>query len=98
MKIDPSLKPVTLPLPVDNRAARPQETPPDDSGQTDVTLSSRASQLKQLEAQLAAIPVVDRARVDSIKQAIAAGHYTINTENIAEGLINSVKEMLHVSK
>ncbi|MFO7541396.1 MAG: flagellar biosynthesis anti-sigma factor FlgM [Thiobacillus sp.] len=98
MKIDPSLKPVTLPLTVDNRAARPQGAPLDDSGQTDVSLSARASQLKQLEAQLAAIPVVDRARVDSIKQAIAAGHYTINPDNIAEGLINSVKEMLHAAK
>ena len=68
------------------------------SEQTDVTLSSRAADLKQLEAQLAAIPVVDRARVDSIKEAISSGQYTVNTGNIAENLIDSVKEMLHVAK
>jgi negative regulator of flagellin synthesis FlgM len=36
--------------------------------------------------------------VDSIKQAITRGEYTINTGNIAENLLNSVKEMLHVAK
>ncbi len=99
MKIDPSLKQVTLPTSVENRPAQKQQvdaraTPE----QTDVTLSSRAADLKQLEAQLAAIPVVDRARVDSIKEAISSGQYAVNTGNIAENLIDSVKEMLHVAK
>lgn len=99
MKIDPSLKQVTLPASVESRPA--QKQPVDTrsaSEQTDVTLSSRAADLKQLEAQLAAIPIVDRARVDSIKEAISSGQYTVNTGNIAENLIDSVKEMLHVAK
>lgn len=98
MKIDPGLKQVTLPASLENRSAPPQANKRADTEQTDVTLSQRAVELKQLETQLAAIPVVDRARVDSIKEAIASGQYTINTENIAEGLIDSVKEMLHVAK
>ncbi|HWR77772.1 MAG TPA: flagellar biosynthesis anti-sigma factor FlgM [Thiobacillus sp.] len=98
MKIDPGLKQVTLPPSAENRPAQPQANKRSDTGQTDVTLSPRAAQLKQLETQLAAIPVVDRARVDSIKQAIASGQYTIKPENIAESLIASVKEMLHVAK
>lgn len=99
MKIDPSLKQVTLPTSVESRPA--QKQPADTrsaSEQTDVTLSARAADLKQLEAQLAAIPIVDRARVDSIKDAISSGQYTVNTGNIAENLIDSVKEMLHVAK
>ena len=68
------------------------------SEQTEVSLSPRAAQLKELETQLAAIPVVDRARVDSIKEAIASGQYTIKPENIAAGLIDSVKDMLHAAK
>jgi negative regulator of flagellin synthesis FlgM len=36
--------------------------------------------------------------VDGIKEAIASGQYTINTENIAAGLLDSVKEMLHAGK
>lgn len=98
MKIDPGLKQLTLPPSAENRSAQPQANKRTDTGQTDVTLSPLAAQLKQMETQLAAIPVVDRARVDSIKQAIASGQYTINTENIAESLIDSVKEMLHVAK
>jgi len=98
MKIDPGQKPVTLPAAVENRPAQPQANKHADTEQTDVSLSQRAVELKQLETRLAAIPVIDRARVDSIKEAIASGQYTINTENIADGLIDSVKEMLRVAQ
>jgi len=98
MKIDPGHKPATLPAAVEYRPAQPQANPRADTEQTEVTLSQRAAQMKQLETRLAAIPVIDRARVDSIKEAIASGQYTINTENIADGLIDSVKEMLRVAK
>lgn len=98
MKIDPGHKPVTLPAAVENRPAQPRANTRADTGQTEVTLSQRAARMKQLETRLAAIPVIDRARVDSIKEAIASGQYTINTENIADGLIDSVKEMLRVAK
>lgn len=98
MKIDPGPKHIKLPASVENRPVQPQENPRPGTEQTDVSLSPRAAQLKQLETQLAAIPVVDRARVDSIKAAIVSGQYTVNPENIADGLIDSVKEMLHVAK
>jgi negative regulator of flagellin synthesis FlgM len=98
MKIDPGLKQITLPNTVENRVGQAEGNKRADPQQTEVTLSSRATQLQQLETQLAAIPVVDRARVDSIKEAIASGQYTINTGNIAESLLDSVKEMLHVAK
>ena len=98
MKIDPGLKHVTLPPAVENRADAPKSKPGAGLAQTEVTLSQRAAEVKQLETRLAAVPVMDRARVDSIKEAIASGQYTINAENIAEGLIASVKEMLHVAK
>lgn len=98
MKIDPGLKPVTLPPAVENRPDAPKSSRGAGATQTEVTLSQRAAEVKQLETRLAAVPVMDRARVDSIKEAIASGQYTINAENIAEGLIASVKEMLHVAK
>ncbi len=98
MKIDPGVKQVSLPPTVENRTSQHNTGKAAGSGQTAVTLSPQAAQLKQLESELAAIPVVDRARVDSIKEAIASGQYTINTSNIGEHLIDSVKEMLHVAK
>lgn len=98
MKIDPGLKPVTLPPAIESRPDAPKSNRGAGAAQTEVTLSQRAAEVKQLETRLAAVPVMDRARVDSIKEAIASGQYTINAENIAEGLIASVKEMLHVAK
>ena len=98
MKIEPGPKQITLPTAVENRPAQPQATPGAKSEQTEVSLSSRAAQLKELETRLATIPVVDQARVESIKQAIASGQYSINTENISDHLLDSVKEMLNVAK
>jgi len=100
MKIDPGVKQVTLPPSVENRPAQAQTQASQraETAQSDVSLSQRAAQMKQMETQLAAIPVVDQARVDSIKAAIASGQYTINAENIAAGLIDSVKEMLNAAK
>ncbi|MDP3421884.1 MAG: flagellar biosynthesis anti-sigma factor FlgM [Thiobacillus sp.] len=104
MKIDPGPKPASPPAATGTRPAQPQEnanasTRTDaGAGQTDVNLSARVADMRKLEAQLAAIPVVDPARVESIKAAIANGEYTIKPENIAAGLIESVKEMLHVAR
>lgn len=98
MKIEPGPKQITLPTAVDNRTAQATAKPGAQSDQTEITLSARSAQIKELETQLAAIPVVDRARVDNIKQAIASGQYSINTENISDQLLNSVKEMLNVAK
>lgn len=101
MKIDSGPKPTPPPAATGNRPAQPQanadaRTPTAGAGQTEVRLSERVADIRQLEAQLAAIPVVNRERVESIKAAIANGEYTIKPENIAAGLIESVKEMLHV--
>ena len=108
MKIDPGPKPTSTPATTGTRPAQPQENANANArtradagagaGQTDVSLSARVADLRKLEAQLAAIPVVDQARVESIKAAIANGEYTIKPENIATGLIESVKEMLHVAR
>lgn len=104
MKIDPGPKPPSPTAATGSRPAQPQENANTNApasagaGQTDVNLSARVADLRKLEAQLAAIPVVDQARVESIKAAIANGEYTIKPENIAAGLIESVKEMLHVAR
>jgi len=97
MKIDSGLK-ITPPTSSENRPAQPQVNHHAHNDQTDVHLSSRASELAQMEAQLAAVPLVDRARVENIKETIASGQYAINSGNIATSLLDSVKEMLHAAK
>lgn len=97
MKIDPGL--IIPPLAQsEGRLAQPQARQVVSSDQTDVRLSARASELAQMESQLASIPMVDRARVESIKETIASGQYAINSGNIASGLLESVKDMLNAAK
>lgn len=98
MKIDPGLKPVTPAGTAEIRAPRERTGKPAENAETAVSVSPQAAQLQQLEAQLAAIPVVDRGRVDAIKAAIASGQYSVNPENIADGLIDEVKDMLHAAR
>ena len=59
-----------------------------------VQLSSLSSSLQKAETAIAQAPVVDKQRVDEIKQAIANGEFKIDAGRIADGLISSVREML----
>lgn len=98
MKIDPTLPQTPLPVSADKGAGSSSSRAAVKTDQTEVTLSARSAELKALETRLAAIPVVDRARVENIKQAIASGQYVINTDNIGEQLLDSVKDMLNAAR
>jgi len=75
--------------PVDSAARRPT-TPPG----AEVQLSPLSSRLQELEASVSSPPAVDSKRIAEIKQAIAEGRFKVNPERIADGLLNSVREML----
>lgn len=64
------------------------------AGTEKVQLSSLSSSLAKAEASIAQAPVVDTRRVEEIKQAIAKGEFKIDAGRIADGLIDSVREML----
>lgn len=53
-----------------------------------------SSQFQAIEAVVNNTPVVNGQRVAEIKQAIAEGRFQVNPEKIANGLIESVKDML----
>lgn len=59
-----------------------------------VELSPLSSSLAKAEAVAASTPVVDQARVDEIRQAISEGRFKIDANRIADGLLDSVREML----
>lgn len=59
-----------------------------------VQLSSLASHLQQLEQTIADTPVVDSGKVEEIKTAISQGRFQVNPEKVADGLLNSVRQML----
>lgn len=52
-----------------------------------VTLTPQASQLKGVESAINAQSVIDGERVQSLKSAIDAGVYEINTQRVAEKFI-----------
>ena len=47
-----------------------------------------------MEEAISNAPVVDTAKVDEIKQAMSEGRFKVNTEKVADGLIESVRQML----
>ncbi len=54
-----------------------------------VAISQQALNLTGLEARINDAPAVDTARVDSIRQAIEDGSYSIDADNIADRLLDS---------
>ncbi|MDQ8023748.1 flagellar biosynthesis anti-sigma factor FlgM [Uliginosibacterium sp. H1] len=91
MKIDNTLKPVST-SGSDNKSRVGREAPAETtSSESKVELSSR---LAQLDSVLNNSPVVDSGKVEEIKQAITEGRFKVNPEKVADGLIDSVRQML----
>ena len=65
-----------------------------DSVRDSVDLSPASSRLQALEAALAEIDIDDAGKVDSIRQAIASGQFTVDEEVVAEKLVESTVEQL----
>jgi negative regulator of flagellin synthesis FlgM len=59
-----------------------------------VELSSLSARLQAASAAMAETPVVDAARVAELKRAISEGRFKVNPERVADGLLESVRQML----
>ncbi len=59
-----------------------------------VELSSLAARMQEVEAALANVPVADSGRIAEIKQAMAEGRFQVDASKVADGLIESVKQMI----
>lgn len=94
MKIEGSLKPVGATPTGETRARSHTGATQISSAGAKVELSSLSSSLVKAEAAMASTPIVDRARVDEIRQAISEGRFKVDAERIADGLIDSVRELL----
>ncbi len=95
MKIDNSLSsvgglPNNEPRPRANKGANGSAPAPGSK----VELSAVAASLQQAEAALANTPIVDAGRVAEIKQAISEGRFQVDAGKVADGLIDSVRQML----
>lgn len=79
-----------------NKKAEKTQADLKDSG--NVTLSPLSAQLKLLEAKVNASKVFDAEKVDAIKSAIASGQFKVDSGKVADGLINTVKDLLTAQK
>jgi len=73
--------------PVENKS----ETAP--SQDESVTLSSASVQLQSIQSDLSTKEVFDADKVEAIKAAISNGEFTVNAEKVADGLIDTVKDL-----
>lgn len=81
----------------DRAQAKPaQGSPaPSASGGDRVDLSALSTQIAALESSLVGEPGFDRARVEEIKQAIVEGRLTINSEVVADRMVQSALALLN---
>ena len=52
-----------------------------------VNLSSAAQTLQQQKSKIDSLPDMDMAKVEQIKQAIAAGNYRVDTDKLASNMV-----------
>lgn len=59
-----------------------------------VSLSQESQQVTGLQQQLKDSSAIDQVKVDAIKQEIANGNYPLDTQKIAENLINLEQSLI----
>ena len=98
MKIDDSIKKASgLPISTSGtRAGKSAEKPAVDAKQGESVHIS--SQLQSIASQLSSGSVFDTKKVEEIKAAIASGTFQVNAEKVAEGLIDTVRDLIHPRK
>ena len=96
MKIDNSVGSVGG-LPSGESRPRPgkSSTPSTSSASGErVELSSLSARMQEVEAALANVPAADAGRIAEIKQAMAEGRFKVDASKVADGLIDSVRQMI----
>lgn len=96
--VDSRLGPVTAPQPV----ARSRAPDANDAGSTGVgdgvRITDGARQLASLEKAIAALPIVDEARVEAVARDIDEGRYAVQPQKIADRLIRMDQEFSAASR
>lgn len=99
MKIDNLVKSVGGPTSGARKdGAKPAATPQPAVQSEAVALSPLSARLQEIASSLANTPVADSERVSAIREAISQGNFKINAGKIADGLIDSVRQMLAAQK
>ncbi|MGF6275336.1 negative regulator of flagellin synthesis FlgM [Massilia sp. UYP11] len=93
LKGNPGLQPATTQTNTARGADKAATTAPTTQAQTDsVRLSSQGQAMANA---VGGAQVFDAKKVERIKMAIADGQFQVNSEKVADGLLETVRDLLH---
>ena len=97
VKIDKRITPATTSKTsaTQGKGAKKTGAAPSASGGADsLTLTASSTRIRVMEAELAQIDITDAGKVESVKDALAKGTFTVDAEVVADRLIDHTKETL----
>lgn len=74
------------------KTTRKTATPTRAGGEEKLNIAASTSQLRELESQMANLDISDAAKVAAIKNAIDSGTFEVDSEVVADRLIDTAKE------
>lgn len=77
-----------------NAVANNKAEPSASKSSENVTLSPISVQLQSITSDVSTSGVFDAEKVNAIKSAIESGQFKVNSEKVADGLIDTVKDLL----
>lgn len=101
VKIDDALN-KTSGLPLSPQQPRTEKAP-EKAGSVatpshNVQISALSTQLQAMQSAQASGAVFETKKVEEIKLAIAEGRFQVNSEKVADGLLETVKDLLNARK
>lgn len=95
MKIDKRIPPTTVAKTSTTRAKGAGKTgKASSSGADSLTLTESSTRIRAMEAELANVDIADASKIESVKDALAKGTFTVDAEVVADRLIDHSKESL----
>lgn len=95
MKIDNSVKNIGngAASPASSRSIKNNDSQA--SGITTPSADVQINSLQSLSGDLANTPVIDTAKIEEIKQAIAEGRFKVHPEIVADRLLETVRQLIN---
>jgi negative regulator of flagellin synthesis FlgM len=83
---------------------KPQSRSADTIGKTSgnsndtVNITVSATRLRELEAQIASLPIADAQHISDIQRSLASGNFAFEPEDAAENLLTQEREFAKITK
>lgn len=95
MKIDKRIPPTTVTKASTTRAKNADKTGQLPApGADSLTLTESSTRMRAMEAELANVDIANASKIESVKDALAKGTFTVDAEIVADRLIDHSKESL----